>query len=1450
MTDAIIKAGIQINTQVGGGEQIDKLVKTIAETSDETSQLSQAAQKLAQEWQKAQQNNALIAHYQAVKNSLADNRQEIAHTEQQLRKLYVQMSNGKTKEQQQQFNQLKEKLVQLNQQKRALSENLRKTSASMNEAGIATKHLSNNQKYFSEQAQKAEQKLKELNQQAQKVQQIAQSKAILGMDVDERARQEIAELDKAFADLKRNGGLSQAELARAAQLHAQKVGEIEQSLQRVKPTLGEVAQAVGGLASQATGLTYLAKQAMSFETAMASVKKVTDGTPEQYEKLSSEIKKMAGELGVLPAELAEIAAAGGQANVALEELPKFTRMAAEMAVAFKIPAEQAGDMAAKIGNVFQLPIDKVGELMDAVNVLGNNTAAKEAEISDVLMRIGGNAKQFGLVAEEAAALGAAFISLGKTPEVAGTAINALLTKLQTSTEQGADFKNSLKDIGLSAQEMADNIAVNPQAALTDFLQRIEQLDKQSRSIVLSKMFGAEYSDDLALLAGSLKTYEDALAHATDKAKTLGAMQAEVNKSLQTTESKINQAKSAISSAAATVGEALLPVLRFAAEGAGGVANAIEMIATKFPLLAQLGVIFAGGKLAVSAYQLAVKMAGTDSVTAMTKTDASVNKVRATLKGAALDAKLFGSAMDSVGKSDGIAKQTGAVGKLGAGLAGLANNAAMLGAAFVGGFGIGEALYQEFKVVRAVGDKIASVFAAIHSVVTTGSLDQYHENFRTYAESEKELAELKRQTALEEQKKAEAAKKASAEQAQAIADLTAQYRDQQAEYQGNEQSLRVLTAAGKENGVIADQLREQNKQLEQQLAKTKTELGNLNANIADTSPLAKNRQALQDLGLTAEQVTTGISQAAKKSLDDFKLAAQGFGNDADAMATIFQAAVTKMDSPEALSELKKSLTEAGQNAGLTAEQINQIAQSAPQVGLGLAAISKPLGEAEAAATALGIELQNAFAGSSPAMQAALAHFATLRGQLSALAAQGLDTGQIVQQSLAKLTATAQNQADIDALKQSIQSLGQSGELSFRDVEQAILAADMRLNELKGTIDPTEAAFKKLGIQTKEAMRLSGEETRLAFERVKASGQATNEDLKKAFENTANSLLATGDAGHKAWVQSQAAAYNYKVTVDATGKAVLQAADDAKTASATQTAAHNQAAEAAKKQANAQDQNTQATTRAINATRAHSRSLSEFGNHIQTTYRQITNPSGRHTMATALANVARVASGEWAAYVKMMHTARDQTLAAMRDLQAASESGINVASALSRAEVLARDNAKKLDKVTLNNLQAAIDQARQKMQALSDEAANARAEAEKELLSAQGRDDELAKLEQQQKIQAMRQKQAHAKKSGNQNAVADYEAAITASQRAFAERQRRQEQARIKEQLENEQRQREQEQAQREKELTQQELNHEPNVHISVDLSDLRDAMQKRDDRVADAAARKLLSDLENTLLQGR
>ena len=92
----------------------------------------------------------------------------------------------------------------------------------------------------------------------------------------------------------------------------------------------------------------------------------------------------------------------------------------------------------------------------------------------------------------------------------------------------------------------------------------------------------------------------------------------------------------------------------------------------------------------------------------------------------------------------------------------------------------------------------------------------------------------------------------------------------------------------------------------------------------------------------------------------------------------------------------------------------------------------------------------------------------------------------------------------------------------------------------------------------------------FEKVRQSGQATQADLAKAFAQTAQAALASGDVQQQAWVQSQAAAYNYAVTVDATGKASLQAAAQTQQAADTQIQAHQQVTQAATESAQAQSQ----------------------------------------------------------------------------------------------------------------------------------------------------------------------------------------------------------------------------------------------------------------------------------------
>ena len=82
-------------------------------------------------------------------------------------------------------------------------------------------------------------------------------------------------------------------MARATQLHAQKVGELEQSLKRTKPLLTDMTNGIQGLVGAGGGLAYVTNEAIKFKSAMAQVKKVTDATLEQINALSGSLKEMA-----------------------------------------------------------------------------------------------------------------------------------------------------------------------------------------------------------------------------------------------------------------------------------------------------------------------------------------------------------------------------------------------------------------------------------------------------------------------------------------------------------------------------------------------------------------------------------------------------------------------------------------------------------------------------------------------------------------------------------------------------------------------------------------------------------------------------------------------------------------------------------------------------------------------------------------------------------------------------------------------------------------------------------------------------------------------------------------------------------------------------------------------------------------------------------------------------
>ncbi len=390
---------------------------------------------------------------------------------------------------------------------------------------------------------------------------VSQARTTLNLTPHADITAEINKARAAYTALASSGKLSMAELAQAkVALRGQietltaKTNGWREALSGLKMGLLEAAAAIAP--------TVLAiGAAVKFESSMAGVKKVVEATPEAFAVLRGELLALTRTLPLTADELAQIAAAAGQLGIATKDIAAFTQVTAKMATAFDMSAEAAGDSIGKIKNIYKLSIAEVETFGDAINQLGNTSAARERDIVDVMQRIGGAAQQFGLATTEAAALAAAMLSLGKAPEVASTSINSLLNRMQTATMESGEFQDALAKIGLSAQDMAAQVAADPQAAIENLLTTLSKLDGQKKAEVLTGLFGREFQDDIAVLVSGLQTYQEALGQVAEKTEYAGSMNKEFAARAATTENQLILMKNAVREAGINLGTVFLPAIK-------------------------------------------------------------------------------------------------------------------------------------------------------------------------------------------------------------------------------------------------------------------------------------------------------------------------------------------------------------------------------------------------------------------------------------------------------------------------------------------------------------------------------------------------------------------------------------------------------------------------------------------------------------------------------------------------------------------------------------------------------------------------------------------------------------------------------------------------------------------------------------------------------------------------
>ena len=382
----------------------------------------------------------------------------------------------------------------------------------------------------------------------------------------------------------------------------EKIAKIGTLKANIDTNVGKISSELGKWQSTlATAASFVVpvKLAVDFESSMAEVKKYVDFKSEdEVKNLGEQIKQLSRELGINANELAQISASGGQLGLDSSKIADFTKLVSKMGVAFDMSGKDAGDAIALTMNNLKLGIDEIATLGDKINYLDDKMSmVKARDIINVIGSTAGSGSILGLKGDKISALASSFLSLGKAPEVASTAMNSLFNKLANIDGQDEKFKKALQSIGMDANYLKVAMARDASAGLDMFLNTLAKVDKKAQMGVLTNLFGTQFADDMGSLVNAIGQYNQAVNLVNDKG-AIGSTDEAMKAKLATTKSGLERLTQSFITLGVTIGEAFLPTLNLIISGLSKVANSIIAFTKAYPNFSKALFGIAGGMLAI------------------------------------------------------------------------------------------------------------------------------------------------------------------------------------------------------------------------------------------------------------------------------------------------------------------------------------------------------------------------------------------------------------------------------------------------------------------------------------------------------------------------------------------------------------------------------------------------------------------------------------------------------------------------------------------------------------------------------------------------------------------------------------------------------------------------------------------------------------------------------------
>ena len=354
--------------------------------------------------------------------------------------------------------------------------------------------------------------------------------------------------------------------------------------------------------------TYAAQAAINFDTALANVRKTSDLTEQQLQKLGDSALDLSTKQPVTAEMILNIEALGAQLGVADDELESFAKTVSGLDIATNMDFETAGKEMAQFANITQMSQDKFQNYGSTIVDLGNHLATTEKDISNMALRLAGVSSAANFSQAEILGMSGAMSSLGIKAEAGGSAMTRIIQDISKNVANGTDkVQEYARVAGISAEEFANKWKTKPIEAI-ELL--VEGLKKSSDSgedmnVTLEKLGinNIRNSDTMRRLAGAGDLLRESVERANTAWDQNTALQNEVDQRNESLASRLQVLKNKVDEIAITVGRPLVdavidalnacqPLIDGVANLADGFANMDE--AGQRTVLAFAGIVAAAG----------------------------------------------------------------------------------------------------------------------------------------------------------------------------------------------------------------------------------------------------------------------------------------------------------------------------------------------------------------------------------------------------------------------------------------------------------------------------------------------------------------------------------------------------------------------------------------------------------------------------------------------------------------------------------------------------------------------------------------------------------------------------------------------------------------------------------------------------------------------------------------